>query len=372
VKGGSNQIAKELRPRGGLRRRSKLILLYVLKLLGAFTVARLIYRRRVRILCYHGAWCASDGYSGDSMFIRPETFAGRLNLLRGRGFNVISLEQAMAGLRDGVALPPDSVVITMDDGWHTAFSEMLPRLKAMRMPATIYCDTANLMAGFPIAHIMACYLRQLYVTGEMPPQAEANFDLASDLDADRSVRHAALLRFAEYLGVDLKGYWDARQFDYMTPKELRAAAADGFSVELHTHHHRMHDFGPQTVAEEIRENRRVLGALLDRPESSFRHFCYPAGKVAPRIDTMLADFGIASATTLESGLADHGTNPRLLPRLTDGNHLSALEFEAQLCGIGDLLRRLVPRTAIRPFPAVRPKPGPSGAPVPHAELEVTG
>src|SRR5205085_9712976 len=97
-------------------------------------------RDRVRILCYHGVWHLEEMFAGDSMFMRRQTFADRLDMLRRDGFNVISLDRALQG-----SLPPDSVVITIDVGWYRTYRDMIPALKAVGMPATIYCDTGNLL-----------------------------------------------------------------------------------------------------------------------------------------------------------------------------------------------------------------------------------
>jgi peptidoglycan/xylan/chitin deacetylase (PgdA/CDA1 family) len=335
--------------------KAKTTLLYILKILGVFSLARLLCRRRVRVLCYHGVWSARDGYAGDAMFIRPDTFAGRLQFLYDHGFNVISLEQAVAGLRDRRLLPPHPVVITIDDGWYSTFAGMLPALKRRRMPATIYCDTDNLLAGLPIPHVMARYLWRIHGSkASLSPEAEQQLRRATDLTVDRQERYAAAIQLAESLGVDVDGYIADRVFCYMTPEELAQAHRDGFAVELHTHRHSLHGFEAERIAEEIALNRNALAALLGKPANSFKHFCYPSGEVAPGVERVLGSLDIATATTLETGLASRRANLRLLPRLTDGEHLSPIEFEAEMCGIGDLLRTLRRWAMIYPHAPAKP------------------
>jgi hypothetical protein len=53
----------------------------------------------------------------------------------------------------------------------------------------------------------------------------------------------------------------------------------------------------------------------------------------------LAEAGVRSATTGVPGLASPSANPLLLPRLVDSAHLSAVEFQAWLSGVGALLPR---------------------------------
>src|SRR5689334_9517985 len=133
-------------PLGRLKRDAKIAALMILKASGGFALARAWYRRHPRILCYHGIWLADDGFTGDSMFISARTFERRLDLLAKHSFNVISLDRAVDGLAGRASFPDDSVVITIDDGWYSTFAKMLPALKQRGMPASIYCDTGNLLA----------------------------------------------------------------------------------------------------------------------------------------------------------------------------------------------------------------------------------
>jgi peptidoglycan/xylan/chitin deacetylase (PgdA/CDA1 family) len=315
-------------------------LLGAMRVGGGFGLSRRLARRGVRILCYHGIWRGQDGFSGDSMFMLAETFRARLALLKRWEWTVISLDDAVRGLAGDAPLPEDPVVITMDDAWYSSFADMLPALKALDMPATIYCDTGNLAAGLPVPHVMARYIRAIHRPGPLLADAERLYAAATDLATGREERLSAALAFAEAIGVDPGPYLKNRVFDPMTQAELAAAAQDGFAVELHTHNHSLHGFEPVAVADEIAQNRGVLAKVLGRRPETFRHFCYPSGETAPGVGATLSHLGIASATTLRPGIAFPGYDPMMLPRLLDGEHMSELAFEAELCGIGDQWRRV--------------------------------
>jgi hypothetical protein len=100
----------------------------------------------------------------------------------------------------------------------------------------------------------------------------------------------------------------------------------------------MHGFEPQRIEAEIGKNREVLAELTGCAPHEFRHFCYPSGVSSPHARPVLQRLGIVSATTLEPRLASQHDDPLLLPRILDGEHLSELEFEAELCGVGEALR----------------------------------
>jgi peptidoglycan/xylan/chitin deacetylase (PgdA/CDA1 family) len=337
----SRRQTQPIATRQNRRKAIRLFGLTLFKMLGGFALIRASYRRRIRILCYHGAWAVPDGFPGDSMFIRPETFRSRLEHIRNLGFNVISLDQAVNIVKNDDGLPSEPVVITIDDGWSSTFAHMLPALKEFGMPATIYCDTGNLLAAQLVPHVMANYLRDTY---PVPPgseeTAQAAYLLAVSADSDRNSKIASVKEFARLLGVDWSRYEVERVFSYMTPLELAQADQDGFAIELHTHTHDLHNFDPPKVVDEIKSNRNALAKMLNRDAQSFRHFCYPSGRASPLAAATLRSLGILSATTLESRFATRADDPLLLPRLIDGDHLTPIEFEAAICGVGEFVRSL--------------------------------
>lgn len=317
------------------------------KAAGLFDLARRRTAPAIRILCYHGLWLAGDGFGGDSMFMHADTFKRRLGILRREGYPVIPLAHAVKALRgEGPQLPPAAVVITIDDGWWSTFTGMLPALASHGMPATLYCDTAQLEGRQPIAHVMARYLDIVTAAtrklGNAPlidiaAAAEAR-TVARDLTRTMSERLVATHRLAHALGIDLQPYLSARAFDYMTPDELAAAAHEGLDVQLHTHRHTLGDMSAAVIAAEIAANRRALSAILDKPETQFTEFCYPSGVATLAAADVLSGLGLASSTTTRQGLAWPGMPMHLLPRLLDGENLSDIEFEAELSGFGDWLR----------------------------------
>ncbi len=314
------------------------------KAAGLFGLARQRSAKAIRILCYHGLWLAEDGFPGDSMFMQPATFRRRLEIIRREGYPVVSLADAVRALRgEGPVLPQAAVVITIDDGWWSTFTGMLPALAEHAMPATLYCDTAQLESSRPIAHVMARYLETVANTKadrgmvDATAVASARRD-ARDLSRPMDERLAATRRLATALNIDIEPYLQARAFDYMTPNELAAAVREGLDVQLHTHTHSIGDMSPAVIANEIVANRRALSTMLDRPPAHFTEFCYPSGVATPAAAAALAGLGLRSSTTTKQGLAWPGMPMHLLPRLLDGENMSDIEFEAELAGFGDWLR----------------------------------
>jgi hypothetical protein len=197
-----------------VRRFTKLFILLSLKSTGVFALARAWYRKRPRILCYHGVWLAEDGFRGDAMFIDAQTFERRLDILAKRRFNVISLDRAIDGLAARSSLPRDAVVITIDDGWYSTYAKMLPALKQRGLPATIYCDTGNLLAGRAVPNVAARYLHAIYPAPKgREREVEDACERATYPGLDRNAKQRGLQELLRLLRVDFKPYEIARVLD---------------------------------------------------------------------------------------------------------------------------------------------------------------
>jgi len=301
-------------------------------------------RSKLRILAYHGVWNADDGFSGDALFIRPDTFRRRIGLIERWGYRVVSLDEGLRLSRSGLA--DDAVVITIDDGFRSTGSLMWPALKSMSYPATLYVDTARLLPQEPLADVMSEYLGRLAHRGEVRMKAGFPSPVPEALERVQNlIEHATKrkdrplaerLKFLELwaaaLHVDIDHYRERGLFEYVGTETLRAMSESGLNVQLHTHRHSLGDFGPVTVENEIETNRRILAEVCGVSPEKLMHFCYPNGLSSPAVELLLRAHGVRSATLTRPGLVGAHSNPYFLPRILDGDHLSDLEFEAELCG----------------------------------------
>jgi peptidoglycan/xylan/chitin deacetylase (PgdA/CDA1 family) len=327
----------------------------VAKALGLFTLSRRITARGVRILCYHGVWLGDDGFAGDAMFMRKETFEQRLELIERLGYPVVSLETAIEAFEGKAELPVAAVVITIDDGWYCTYAAMVPALRRHGMSATLYCDSEHLTSGKPVAHVMSSYLRQRGSPGVGDAALEAELSSSADRSAPLGDRIAAASMVAAHVGVDIERYLACRVFEYMSPAQLKELAEAGLDVQLHTHRHSIHDHSVASIEREINDNREVLSQVLGLPKQVFSHFCYPSGVTSAAAARALGALGLRSSTTTERGLAWAGTYRQLLPRLLDGESTTPIELEADLSGFTEIARRPL-RTIAMALGWVSPKP----------------
>lgn len=327
------------------------------KAIGLFHLSRHLTRHGLRILCYHGFAVGDEGAFRPLLFISPETFERRLQLLKDRGFPVLRLEDALSGLDRG-DLPQGATVITIDDGLSSVYRWAFPLLQRYRTPAVLYLTTYYFVKQTPVFRLIVSYMfwksdlsrasfeglgiPALESQGELRLTAEAKADLSQEVadhgddNCDNEGRVALCEALARCLGLDYERIRADRVFSLMAPEELEAMAADLVDIELHTHRH---DFPleAEPAQREIRDNRAVIEPIVGH---RLRHFCYPSGLWSSSQWPILREEGVETATTIEPGLV-YADTPRLaLSRILDSEEVSEIEFEAEIYGFSELLRRV--------------------------------
>src|SRR4051812_31336533 len=114
-------------------------------------------RRRLLILCYHGVSLRDEHEWNGRLFVSPAFLRRRFEILRGAGYTVLPLPEAVAQLRRGT-LPPRSVVLTFGDGLHDFFSAAVPLLEEFGYPATNYVSSYYCVNQRPVPDVALRYL----------------------------------------------------------------------------------------------------------------------------------------------------------------------------------------------------------------------
>ena len=190
-----------------------------------------IEREWILFLCYH--WVLDD---------EREAFRRQLKFLRRYG-DFISLDDAVAALKSPNGIGGRYFCVTFDDGFKNFFTNAVPVLKEMDVPAAFFLPT-------------------------------------------------------EYIGLDLDAHWEQiepfykrsyvdneRQFEFLDWDECRQMAAAGFTLGSHTHsHRRLTDLQPAEAELELSLSKQIIESQLGRP---CRHFCCPWGKPNKDFDPAL-------------------------------------------------------------------------------------
>src|SRR5512135_1051623 len=89
----------------------------------------------VPILVYHRVGAVVT----DTMTVRTPVFLAQLEYLRANGYTVIPLQRLVAYIAgEAAVLPARSVVITVDDGHKSVFTDMFPLLNRYHIPVTLF------------------------------------------------------------------------------------------------------------------------------------------------------------------------------------------------------------------------------------------
>ncbi len=295
---------------------------------GLFALSRRASRRSLRILAYHGLWTTPGYQYGDHLFMTPEQFERRMIWLRNSRFPILPLAEAVQRLDYG-SLPDHAVVITVDDGWSSSYSHMLPILEKLGLPATLYVTTWYSEHQSPVVNVAADYiLKRAGLAPDELPSIIAEIERLPSI----SQRELALRECAGRFGVPIEEWWEGRQFHVMSAAEIGDADRRGLDIQLHTHRHRSSDTGSDNLAREIADNRAVLAQACGRPEQSFSHFCYPSGVAHSSAVAIFKNVGVKSATLCDDGINPQGADPYRLRRFLDGRSVSDAAFQAYLSG----------------------------------------
>jgi peptidoglycan/xylan/chitin deacetylase (PgdA/CDA1 family) len=329
--------------------------LRIAKSIGLFALARWLTAKDLRILCYHGAALRDEHHFSPGLFVSKETFAARMNFLACHGYPVLSLDEAVRRVHPG-DWPSAATVITIDDGWFGTYKVMAPILQKHGFPATLYIASYYLEKQTQVFNVAANYAlwRARGRTLELFQVSEAlvgSHDLAdaggrtNALDAlvgladslnGAEERQNLFRKLCVVLGLDPAEIEGERICAFMRIDEARDLQGRGIDIQLHTHRHRFPSHDIELARAEIEENRRALAPLGDVPR---RHFCYPSGNYEKRQLAWLKPLGIVSATTIKPGFTRLGSSPYELGRFLDSERVSPLEFEAEMCGFFELIRR---------------------------------
>jgi peptidoglycan/xylan/chitin deacetylase (PgdA/CDA1 family) len=304
------------------------------------------------ILCYHGVSLEDEHEWRPFLFIRPEQFERRLQILSKGNYSVLPLGEALERLYRH-DLPPRSVAITFDDGTYDFYGQAYPRLRQFGFPVTVYLTTYYSDLQCPIFNLICYYMMwkmrghgtldlkefgvpQTVALASQEQRQEAVDQIGRMADAQGLTgkqKNEIAARLAERLNIDYQKLLSKRILQLMAPREIKDLAAERVDFQLHTHRHRT-PFVEDLFRKEIRDNRAQLARSVAGTKN---HFCYPSGAYRPEFLQWLAAEGVVSATTCDTGLATAQSNRLLLPRLVDTSGRSDLEFESWLNGIGHFL-----------------------------------
>lgn len=334
----------------------KQVALSGLKTLGVFTLVEESKWRQSRLLiiAYHGISLEDEHKWDPDLFMSPDYFRARLQMLKKSGCTVLPLGEAIQRLYAN-DLPENCVALTFDDGYYDFYQQAHPILREFNFPATLYLTTFYVHYNRPVFTAICSYLlwkrRDATLKLREIIGQEGEFDLSTKAARAVACNHliefarqqefsaeekdALVAKLARHLKLDYDALCAKRILHLLAPDEVRQLAAAGVDVQMHTHRHRS-PLDRALFQWEIEENRNSIQAMTG---GSATHFCYPSGIFSDSFLPWLEGLNVVSATTCEPSFATRHSHPLLLPRLIDHTLLSPIEFEGWLSGVSASLPR---------------------------------
>jgi peptidoglycan/xylan/chitin deacetylase (PgdA/CDA1 family) len=333
----------------------KIVILYIAKYLGLFLLARKITSRGLRILCYHGFSLDDEHLFRPKLFMTRELFEQRLAKISKMRFSVIGLDKAVRMFESKKNMT-NCLVLTIDDGWQGVGDIAWPLLKQYGFDWTLYLTTYYAEKQTQVMNVAIQYL--CWKTSKKEIDLSVSADIFRQKIEFQGLKGiSSLERELQKVGTTLstseerqnflhiiaaafelnQGDFEERRLFYLLDMATIGKMHDeGVDIELHTHRHSIGGEDKNKLNLEIVENRNSIQKVCDH---ELKHFCYPSGFYNQKHLGWLAELGVASATTCRPGLNYHTTQPLELGRFLDGENISNIEFEAELSGFSELLRK---------------------------------
>ncbi|MDD5129563.1 MAG: polysaccharide deacetylase family protein [Candidatus Omnitrophica bacterium] len=243
--------------------------------LGMFYFFWLSPKYTVPILMYHNI-----GYEEGSFYVAPENFAKQMEYIKNKGYEVITLDELVQGIKNNKSFKRNKVVITFDDGYRDNFQYAYPVLKKFGFPATIF--------------IISDFVGKSFGNGK------------------------------EFLN------WD--QIILMSKDDI------SFGAHTKTHFNLGSRVDEPVAQEEIMGSKNAIEEKIKLP---VEYFCYPSGGFNEKTKEMIKQAGFKGACSTNRGFAKFNRDEYELKRIkvTNSDMTKPFSFYAKLSGFYTIFKR---------------------------------
>lgn len=321
-------------------------------------------QKGVRILAYHRVLDDEPGsfpFDEDVISAKTEAFREQMKFAK-RNFDIVSFRDLRRCEAEGRAWPERGLIVTFDDGYRDNYSNAMPVLKELGIPATIFLATGyigrkNLFWWDAIAYSVKHTDRPSIHYPELSPEPVS---LATVADRRRAIEmilgyvkeipEEMRLVFQDRLYRDLGVRPSDRVADrmHLSWDEVRNMSACGIEFGSHSVTHPiLANVSRRQLEEEVSESKRMIERNTGQEVLAF---AYPAGRTS-RFNKMaeeaVARAGYSYAVSYEEGLASQDrSDPYSLSRIHVERDQSPSRFRANVMFpalmLGQELRRWTP------------------------------
>lgn len=321
---------------------------------GATAVSRKSLRGVGHIFCLHhvlpGGGRQKTFAPNSKLEIEPEFLASMIELVRGRGFETISLGEAVTRLRNGALGTRPFSVFTLDDGYRDNNEFARPVFNQLNCPYTIFV-APRIAEG--TCEIWWRILEQLVNASPrfVAKIGGVQFDLATRSDAEKNrawnilfpkvegleqhEQRRVIRTLAESRGIDVNGYCRNVAMDW---NELREINKDPLcTLGAHTMNHlAVGKLSESDARFELAESHKIITRELGEP-SDFNAYPYGDEPNAKPRDFQLAEqAGYRASLTTRKGVIylGHADHLQALPRIMVSGRFQELRYiDAMISGL---------------------------------------
>jgi peptidoglycan/xylan/chitin deacetylase (PgdA/CDA1 family) len=325
----------------------------VLRRLGIFDVLGHMAKSRYVILMYHGV-SSRRKHQGITNYlnlhVHVDDFRSHMHYLT-RTYRILSLSEMASAMSSGRKLQGTSVAVTFDDGYKNNFTNAIPLLKDLEIPATFFLTTDTIETGLPlwfdvIEHVVnKCSRSEITL-----PSMNESYDL-STLDS-KKIADRTIKRFAKSLSrterdafvAELREACRVTDTDYdqdylpMSWSDVKELAREGFSLGAHsTDHTWLMNMSDDELNAEIASAREIVE---EKSKASVSSYAYPFGMPEDydqRAKAACRQNGFACAVTAMGGANTVETDLQELRRYGIGAGCSLARFASIVSGFDDMM-----------------------------------
>ena len=314
---------------------------------GLASMGRMLFPKNGALILYGHR--VQDDDEGDLQGLRPSWFDEQLAYLS-QHYEFLSLSRLINCYEERQPIPPNSVIITFDDGFRDNFTNAYPLLQRYHVPATVFLVTGCVSSGelpwpqklgYIFQHTNVEILRHKTTGGSsLGLRSNQERKLAKQLvknalgQLSRVSREQSLNELSEALEVDVP------RDRMLTWEQIETMRKGGVEFGAHTVSHPWMALLPQEEArwemeESLREFQNHLG--ISRP-----FFVFPSGSYTPELVEMAISVGFRCVFQSRHSIRINNleeTDQFSLSRVGLPN-APAIILEAELDGPLHALRRL--------------------------------
>ena len=302
-------------------------------------------KNKLTVVMYHYVRSIEDSRYPEIKGLELNYFIEQLSFLK-KNYNIVTMEDVISSL-DGQDLPPNSLLLTFDDGYAEHFNYVYPVLKELGVQGSFFVPVKavvehELLDVNKIHFILAALSNIDDIINDIKADilsykqqfdlkdfddyfyeyALANrFDTKEVIFVKRMLQHALpeelrnLLSskyFEKYVGINEKAF--AKEL-YMNESQIKQLVRDGMHVGCHGYdHYWWNKLDSDLLEMELIKSKKFLMSM--GCDMSQWTACYPYGSSSDSVMTELESQGCKLAFTTEVKVADIESHSKLLiPRL---------------------------------------------------------